>query len=74
MKPLYFVESYFPRLRQRAFIECDRDSNSREYVKGLIRTGEVTPLKVLEVDEEQGTCRDVTAEILEECNYSQAAE
>ena len=47
------------------FIEVDRDSNSREFILGLIRMGEVDPVKVLEVCEDEGWVRDVTADILE---------
>ena len=59
--PLYFVETQGRRARW--FIECDRDTNSRKHVIGLIRTGEVSPVKVLEIDEESGSCRDVTDEL-----------
>jgi hypothetical protein len=72
---LYFVETTFNNVRGRAFIECDRDTNSRAHIIGLIRTGEVNPVKILEVIEDEGTCRDVTADILAECdaiNYSHA--
>mgnify|MGYP001575497631 CR=1 FL=1 len=61
MNTLYFVETQSSKLG-RWFVECDRDSNSREYVLGLIRSGEVDPVKVLEVNEDEGTCRDVTEE------------
>lgn len=61
MTTLYFIETQSSRLG-RWFIECDRDSNSRAQVIGLIRSGEVDPVKVLEVIEDEGTCRDVTDE------------
>ena len=48
----------------RWFIECDRDTNSREAAIELIRSGEVDPVKVLEICEDEGTCRDVTADII----------
>lgn len=73
--PLYFVETAFKNVRGRAFIECDRDTNSRAHIIGLIRTGEVNPVKILEIFEDEGTCRDVTADILAECdaiNYAHA--
>ena len=60
--PLYFLETKTSKLG-RWFIECDRDSNSRAHVIGLIRSGEVDPVKVLEVCEDEGTVRDVTDEI-----------
>lgn len=72
---LYFVETIFKNARGRAFIECDRDTNSRAHIIGLIRMGEVNPVKILEVIEDEGTCRDVTADILAECdaiNYAHA--
>jgi hypothetical protein len=62
--PLYFVETLLPRTRVRCFIEVDRDSNSRAAVLDLIRTGEVDPVTVLEIDETEGTARNVTAEIV----------
>jgi len=60
--PLYFIEASFRS--GRAFIETDRDQNSRDHVISLIRSGEVKPIKVLEVCEDEGTCRDVTDEIV----------
>lgn len=71
-KPLYFIETTSPRIRGAWFIECDRDQNSRAHVIGLIRSGEVDPVKVLEVDEDAGTCRDVSAEILEAAGQNAA--
>jgi hypothetical protein len=62
---LYFLECSYGR-HGNAFPELDRDSNSRVAVIGLISSGEVNPIKVLEVDEDAGTVRDVTAEILSE--------
>lgn len=64
-KPLYLIEASFGRLG-RAFIETDRDENSRQHVISLIATGEVDPVKVIEVCEDEGTCRDVTEDILRE--------
>ena len=66
--PLYFVETVSPRVRGAWFVELDRDTNSRAHVIGLIRTGEVRPIKILEVDESAGTCRDVTLELTEEAD------
>lgn len=65
LAPLYLAEVDLGRLG-RVFIETDRDSNSREYVIGLIRSREIEPIKVLEIDECQGSCRDVTEEIIHE--------
>lgn len=63
--PLYFVENDFGRLG-REFIECDRDKNSRAEVVRLIRVGGISPVKILEVDEQAGTCRDCTDELVAE--------
>jgi len=64
--PLYFIETQSPRIRGPWFTEVDRDTNSRAAVIDLIRTGEVDPVKVLEIDEDAGSCRDVTEEIVAE--------
>jgi hypothetical protein len=61
---LYFVEKRSPRVRGAWFGEIDRDTNTRQSTVDAIRTGEVDPVKVLEVDEGAGTCRDVTDEIM----------
>lgn len=63
--PIYFLETQHSRLG-RWFIEVDRDSNSREHVINLIRTGEHEPIKVLEVCEDEGWVRDITREIVSE--------
>lgn len=65
-KPIYFIETTSPRIRGAWFIETDRYQNSRAHVIGLICSGEVDPVKVLEIDEDAGTVRDVTADILDE--------
>ena len=61
---LYFVEQRSPRVRGAWFGELDRDTNSRQSTIDAIRTKDVDPVKVLEVDERAGTCRDVTDEIM----------
>lgn len=61
--PIYLIEHQF-RNGTRAFIETDRDDNSRQHAIDLIRSGEVNAFKVLEVNEGEGTCRDVTDEIV----------
>lgn len=63
--PLYLAEVSLGRLG-RVFIETDRDRNSRDFVIGLIASGEIEPVKVLEIDEEAHSCRDVTDEIVAE--------
>ncbi len=65
-QPLYFVETLGTTRStygHRWFVEVDRDRNSRDFVIGLIASGEVEAVKVLEVDEVEGTCRDVTCEL-----------
>lgn len=64
--PLYFIET--SHRRGNAFRELDRDDNSKQAVIALIRSGEIdrdTVLKVLEVNEDEGTVRNVTEEVLE---------
>lgn len=61
--PLYFVETEHSGIG-RWFIELDRDTNSRDNVIRMIRSGEVV-IKVLEIVEDEGSCRDVTAELVE---------
>ncbi len=63
--PLYLIEANFGRYG-KSFIETDRDVNSRAHVIELIRSGEVNPIKVIEVCEDEGTVRDVTEDILTE--------
>jgi len=70
--PFYLIEANFGR--GRAFIETDRDQNSREHVIGLIRSGEVDPVKVLLVDEDGGRVWDVTTEILESARLEEGTE
>lgn len=61
---IYFVECDFGKIG-RAFIECDRNDNSRQQVIDDIREGQITrPIKVLEIFEDECSCRDVTEEIL----------
>lgn len=62
--PLYLIETQHNGARW--FIETDRDNNSRAHAVELIRSGNVNAFKVLEVCEDEGTCRDVTADILDE--------
>jgi hypothetical protein len=59
--PLYLVECSYGRLGN-AFRETDRDTNNRKEVEALIRSGEIKAIKVLEIDEDAGTCRNVTDE------------
>jgi hypothetical protein len=62
--PLYFVECR-GRSGNRFFLELDRDDNSAGAVRCLIRHDD-SVIKVLEVCEDEGTCRDVTEDITRE--------
>ena len=58
--PLYFVEANFGR-HGRAFVETDRDKNSRRQVVEDIAHGQLeNVIQVLEIVEDEGSCRDVT--------------
>lgn len=66
--PLYFVEIDYGR-HGRSFGETDRDSNSRasiikDILDGQYDRGEI--VRVLEIFEDEGTCRDVTEDIANE--------
>jgi hypothetical protein len=60
--PLYFAECRYGRLGNE-FQATDRDDNSRDAIIRQIRSGGIDVLKVLEIDEDAGTCRDVTEEL-----------
>ena len=61
--PLYFVEADFGR-HGRAFVETDRDKNSRRRVIEDIAQGQIeNVIQVLEIVEDEGSCRDVTEDI-----------
>ena len=61
--PLYFVEADFGR-HGRAFVETDRDKNSRRQVIEDIAQGQIeNVIQVLEIVEDEGSCRDVTEDI-----------
>ena len=67
MNTLYFIETSTPRIRGAWFLETDRDTNSREFAMKEVRRGDV--VKVLEVNEDEGTVRDVTEELRAECGH-----
>jgi len=61
--PLYFVEADFGR-HGLAFVETDRDKNSRRQVIEDIAQGQIeNVIQVLEIVEDEGSCRDVTEDI-----------
>jgi hypothetical protein len=69
---LYFVECDFGRIG-RAFVEIDRDRNSREAIIEDIGAGEYRDiLTVLEANPVTGSCRDVTDEIMGEVSFAAA--
>ena len=60
---LCFVEADFGR-HGRAFVETDRDKNSRQQVIEDIAQGQLeNVIQVLEIVEDEGSCRDVTEDI-----------
>jgi hypothetical protein len=63
--PLYFAECDYGR-PGIAFRETDRDRNSREDIISLIRSGEIEVIKVIEINEINGTVFDVTDELVAE--------
>jgi hypothetical protein len=64
-EPLYLVEHAGTRCGPR-FVETDRDSNSRRSVIEQIRTKEIDPICILAIDEIEGTCIDVTEDLVAE--------
>ena len=71
-QPLYLAECRYGRYGN-AFRETDRDRNSRHEIVDLIRTGEIDVVKVIEIDEVEGTAIDVTDEIVAEALMQEAA-
>ena len=74
--PLYFVEVSLGRPRMefingeltklggRVFLETDRNTNSREQVIRDIASGQISNVeRVLEIFEDEGSCRDITDDI-----------
>jgi hypothetical protein len=66
--PLYFVEVEGTPLGRYArwFLELDREDNSAGAVRCFIRHDGSRVVKVLEVNEDEGTCRDVTEDMRRE--------
>jgi hypothetical protein len=63
--PLYFIECDFRS--SRAFVETARDSNSRSQVISDIISGQHDKfVRILEIVEDEGTCRDVTEDLARE--------
>lgn len=70
--PLYFIEIAGLKIRGKWFLECDRDE-TRADVLDTIRIYGSQVLKVLEVNEAEGTCRDVTEQMVAEAGVLEAA-
>jgi hypothetical protein len=68
-QPLYFAECHYGKLGTE-FEALDRDKNSRAEIVRQIRNGGINPVKILEVDEVAGTCRDCTDELMAEAAES----
>ncbi len=63
--PLYFIEVSGQKIRGKWFLECDRDETRADVLDTIgIYSGHV--VKVLLIDEEAGTVRDVTSEMVGE--------
>jgi hypothetical protein len=60
--PVYLVEH--AGLRARYFIETDRDTNSLKSIVDQIRSGELKPVKIIEMDEDAGTIENITEEVM----------
>lgn len=56
---LYFIEADFGR-HGKAFVETDRDRNSKQQVIQDIAEGQYLPVTILEVIEDEGSVRNVT--------------
>jgi hypothetical protein len=71
--PLYFIEISGLKIRGKWFLECDRDETRMNVIETVRLYGRQV-LKVLEVIEDEGTCRDVTDEFVNAANMLEAAE
>ena len=72
MSNLYFIEIAGLKIRGKWFLECDRDETRADVLDTINIYGSQV-LKVLEVDEAAGTCRDVTEEMVAEAGLRVAA-
>jgi hypothetical protein len=72
MSTLYFIEIAGLKIRGKWFLECDRD-DTRADVLDTIRVYAPQVLKVLEINEADGTCRDVTEQMMAEARTLEAA-
>ena len=69
---LYFIEVSGQKIRGKWFLETDRD-DTRADVLDTINIYQGHVLKVLEVNEADGTCRNVTDQMVAEASALEAA-
>lgn len=70
--PLYFVEISGLKIRGKWFLECDRDETRADVIDTINIYGSQV-LKVLEINEAEGTCRDVTEQMMAEARLLEVA-
>jgi hypothetical protein len=73
MNTLYFVEIAGLKIRGKWFLENDRDDTRADVLETIKLYGDRV-IKVLEVIEDEGTCRDVTADMKGEVSFANAME
>lgn len=71
-QPLYFIEIAGLKIRGKWFLECDRDETRADVLDTINIYGSQV-LKVLEISEADGTCRDVTEQMVSEASVKEAA-
>lgn len=71
MNILYFVEIAGLKIRGKWFLETDRDDTRSDVLENIKLYGDRV-IKVLEVCEDEGTCRDVTADMKADASYANA--
>jgi len=72
MTPLYFIEISGLKIRGKWFLECDRDETRMDVIETVRLYGKQV-IKVLEVIEDEGSCRDVTEEFQSAANMLEVA-
>ena len=72
MSTLYFIEIAGLKIRGKWFLECDRDETRADVIDTIQLYG-AQVLKVLEINEADGTCRDVTEQMMAEARTLEAA-
>ena len=69
---LYFIEIAGLKIRGKWFLECDRDDTRVDVIDTINIYGSQV-LKVLEINEAEGTCRDVTEQMVAEARLMESA-